>query len=52
LGCGHGDEFIDDDTGINSGLQPLTSGRGGLGVMVKDVTHRSFFDLLELLRQT
>jgi len=45
-------EFIDDNTGINSGSQPLTSGRGGFGVMVKDVTRRSFFDQLELLRQT
>jgi len=45
-------EFIDDATGINSGSQPLTSGRGGFGVMVKDVTRRSFFDHLELLRQT
>ena len=45
-------EFIDDNTGINSGSQPLTSGRGGFGVMVKDVTRRSFFDHVELLRQT
>jgi hypothetical protein len=45
-------EFIDDNTGINSGSQPLTSGRSGFGVMVKDVTRRSFFDHLELLRQT
>ena len=45
-------EFIDDNTGINSGSQPLTSGRGGFGVMVKDVTRRSFFDHLDLLRQT
>jgi len=45
-------EFIDDATGINSGSQPLTSGRGGFGVMVKDVTRRAFFDHLELLRQT
>jgi len=45
-------EFIDDNTGINSGSQPLTSGRGGFGVMVKDATRRSFFDHVELLRQT
>jgi len=44
-------EFIDDNTGINSGSQPLTSGRGGFGVMVKDATRRSFFDHVELLRQ-
>jgi hypothetical protein len=28
-------EFIDDNTGINSGSQPLTSGRGGFGIMVR-----------------
>ena len=44
-------EFIDDCTGINSGSQPLTSGRAGFGVMVKDVTRRCFFDELELWRQ-
>lgn len=44
-------EFIDDHLGINSGSQPLTSGRGGFGCSVKDVTRRSFFDHLELFRQ-
>ena len=44
-------DFIDDHLGINSGSQPLTSGRGGFGVTVKDVTRRCFFDHLELLRQ-
>lgn len=44
-------EFIDDHLGINSGSQPLTSGRGGFGFSVKDVTRRSFFDHLELFRQ-
>lgn len=44
-------EFIDDHLGINSGSQPLTSGRGGFGVAVKDVTRRAFFDHIELLRQ-
>lgn len=44
-------EFIDDQLGINSGSQPLTSGRGGFGFAVKDVTRRSYFDHLELLRQ-
>ena len=44
-------EFIDDHLGINSGSQPLTSGRGGFGFAVKDVTRRSYFDHLELLRQ-
>lgn len=44
-------EFIDDHLGINSGSQPLTSGRGGFGIAVADVTRRGFFDHLELLRQ-
>jgi len=44
--------FIDDQLGINSGSQPLTSGRGGFGFAVSDVTRRAFFDHLELLRQT
>ncbi|MFH0899098.1 MAG: hypothetical protein V2A73_00570 [Pseudomonadota bacterium] len=44
-------ELIDDAVGINSGSQPLTSGRAGFGVMVKDVTRRAFFDHIELLRQ-
>ncbi len=44
-------EFIDDHLGINSGSQPLTSGRGGFGMAVADVTRRGFFDHLELLRQ-
>ena len=44
-------EFIDDQLGINSGSQPLTSGRGGFGCSVKDVTRRCFFDQLELYRQ-
>ena len=44
-------EFIDDHLGINSGSQPLTSGRGGFGFAVGDVTRRGFFDHLELYRQ-
>jgi len=44
-------EFIDDHLGINSGSQPLTSGRGGFGFAVTDVTRRAYFDHLELLRQ-
>src|SRR5512133_1159821 len=44
-------EFIDDQLGINSGSQPLTSGRGGFGFSAKDVTRRAYFDHLELLRQ-
>ena len=45
-------EFVDDHLGINSGTQPLTSGRGGFGFAVSDVTRRGFFDHIELLRQT
>ncbi len=44
-------EFIDDALGINSGSPPLTSGRGGFGFSVKEVTRRAYFDHLELLRQ-
>lgn len=44
-------DFIDDQLGINSGSQPLTSGRGGFGFSVRDVTRRGYFDNLELLRQ-
>ncbi len=44
-------EFIDDHLGINSGSQPLTSGRAGFGFSVKDVTRRGYFDHLELYRQ-
>ena len=43
--------FIDDALGINSGSQPFTSGRGGFGFAVSDVTRRGFFDQLELARQ-
>lgn len=43
--------FIDDHLGINSGSQPLTSGRAGFGMAVKDVTRRGYFDHLELHRQ-
>lgn len=45
-------QFIDDHLGINSGTQPLTSGRGGFGCAFKDVTRRAYFDHIELLRQT
>ena len=45
------EQFIDDHLGINSGTQPLTSGRGGFGFATKDVTRRGYFDHLEVLRQ-
>lgn len=35
---------------MNSGSQPPTSGRGGFGFSVRDVTRRSFFDRLDLYR--
>jgi len=44
-------EMIDDHLGINSGSQPLTSGRGGFGCAFADVTRRAFFDHVELFRQ-
>jgi hypothetical protein len=44
--------FIDDALAINSGSKPLTSGRGGFGFTVGDVTRRGFFDQIELMRQT
>jgi hypothetical protein len=44
-------QFIDDQLGINSGSQPLTSGRVGFGMSVKDITRRAYFDHLELFRQ-
>mgnify|MGYP001365243169 CR=1 FL=1 len=37
--------------GINSGSQPLTSGRAGFGFSAADVTRRGFVDHLELYRQ-
>jgi hypothetical protein len=43
--------LIDDHLGINTGSQPLTSGRAGFGAAVSDVTRRSFFDHVELMRQ-
>jgi hypothetical protein len=44
--------FIDDALAINSGSKPFTSGRGGFGFAVSDVTRRGFFDQIELARQT
>jgi hypothetical protein len=43
--------FIDDHLGINSGSEPLTSGRAGFGFASRDVTRRGFFDHLEVARQ-
>ena len=43
--------FIDDQLGINSGSQPLTSGRAGFGFSAADVTRRGFVDHIELYRQ-
>lgn len=43
--------FVDDQTGINSGSQPLTSGRVGFAFVTRDVTRRGFFDHIEIERQ-
>jgi hypothetical protein len=43
--------FVDDQLAINTGSQPFTSGRGGFGFAVGDVTRRAYFDHLEVARQ-
>lgn len=43
--------FVDDALGVNTGTSPFTSGRGGFGFRVEDVTRRAFFDHLEIARQ-
>jgi len=43
--------FVDDVLGVNTGSAPFTSGRGGFGALVQDVTRRAFFDHLEIARQ-
>jgi len=45
------DDFVDDALGINSGSPPYTTSRFGFGFQVSDVTRRSFFDYIEVLRQ-
>lgn len=45
-------QIIDDALGINTGSQPLTSGRAGWAFYKKDVTRRGFVDHVELTRQT
>lgn len=45
------DQFVDDALGINTGSQPLTSGRAGFGFESHDVTRRAFFDHVEVFRQ-
>lgn len=45
------EEFIDDAVSISSGSAPLTSGRAGFGMAVKDVTRRAYFDQIEVMRQ-
>lgn len=45
------DVLIDDHLGIQTGSQPLTSGRAGFGFAVSDTTRRGYFDHIELLRQ-
>lgn len=46
------DGFVDDAIGVNTGSAPFTSGRAGMAFRVEDVTRRSFFDHLEVARQT
>ena len=43
--------FVDDVTGVNSGVPPLPSGRAGFAFAVSDVTRRGYFDHLEVARQ-
>ena len=44
--------FIDDRLAVNTGTAPLTSGRGGFALAVKDTTRRGFFDAIEVYRQS
>jgi hypothetical protein len=37
---------------VNTGSTPLTSGRAGFALAVKDTTRRGFFDALEVYKQT
>jgi hypothetical protein len=43
--------FIDDRLAVNTGTMPLTSGRGGFAMAVKDTTRRGYFDAIEVDRQ-
>lgn len=43
--------FIDDQTAINTGSQPLTSGRMGFGMESADINRRIFVDHVESIRQ-
>ena len=47
---GAGISFVDDPLGVNSGSQPFTSGRIGFGMYVKDVSRRSVFDHIEVIK--
>jgi hypothetical protein len=44
-------DFTDDALGINTGTAPYTSGRAGFGHRNEDVTRRSLFDHLRVIRQ-
>lgn len=44
-------DFTDDSLGVNTGSAPYTSGRAGFGIRNDDVTRRSFFDHLRVIRQ-
>ena len=43
--------FIDDALSVNTGSAPLTSGRAGFAMAVKDTTRRGFFDAVEIYEQ-
>ena len=44
-------DFVDDALAINTGSAPFTSGRAGIGHRNDDVTRRSLFDHLRVIRQ-
>lgn len=45
------DDFTDDALGVNTGSDPLSSGRMGFGMYVKDTARRAYFDELVTERQ-
>jgi hypothetical protein len=45
-------QYIDDAVGVNSGSLPYLGGRAGFGGTFNGVTRRSFFDHMELVKQT
>jgi hypothetical protein len=45
------ESFTDDALQVATGSAPYTSGRGGFGIYVADVTRRGYFDHIEVARQ-